>query len=145
MMNETERAKVREHFKNHPDATAADIGHLLGRGMDTLEIIEAGLIMIDVEEHAEAEAAKPAEAPETKTTARCRLEIEFSVEQNDRGYACNVKMSIPPGTEENALGLVLRRAVKRINDELAKAMSDGDMLKRAFDGAEREVLNGTKQ
>lgn len=139
MMSETERAKVREHFKSHPDATVADIGRLLGRSMDALEIIEAGLIMTDIKEHAETEA------PETKPgTARCRLEIEFTAERNALGYACNVKMSIPPettsgGTAGKATGFVLRTAVRQIHDEPAEAMNNGGMLQRAFDAAERKV------
>lgn len=134
MMNETERTKVREHFKRHPDATAADIGHLLGRDMDVMEIIEAGLIMADVEKHAEAGA------PETEpTTARCRLEIEFSAEWTADGCTCNAVVHVPPA-EKGALGLLLRTAVGQFRDELAEAMAGG-MLRRAFKSAERKFMD----
>ncbi len=140
MMNESERAKVREYFRNHPDMTQKDVERLLGRETDFMEIIEAGLIMADVVEHAEAGAPETKPTTETEPdTARCRLEIEFSAERTADGYTCNAVVHVPPA-EKGALGFLLRTAVGQFRDELAEAMTGG-MLRRAFKSAERKFMD----
>ena len=157
MMNESERAKVREYIKGHPEATAEGIEWLLGREMDALEVVETALIMTGVKAEAKhgASGAEKAEAKHDATdsgrseaSAHCRLEIDFSLTPDAQGYSCGVSMRIPGDVLSDMAGLrqivcshVLRKAVSKIRDELVARLESGD-LKRCIAEAENEATSG---
>ncbi len=131
MMSEAERAKVREYVRGRPDATVKAVEWLLGREMDALEIVETALIMTEVKAEAKPGASG---AEKTEASAHCRLEIDFTLTPDGRGYDCRVRSRISADSLPTSAGLrlaydssVLRRAVSMFREEIRVRLVGGDM------------------